>query len=154
VKHWSDADGNPIEDYIIKNEIINYSSRGGKLYIGADSMFYTNKCCFATVIALHDANQKIAKYYYRRLNKKSSQYKDLKIKILEEVNLAIQTADFVLNICPSAEIELHIDISTKKKNLTSKLYNTVKGWVTGLGYNLKVKPHSWASTSVADWHTK
>jgi len=151
---WMNADGCKVSENIVNNEILDYSTKGGKIYIGADSMYYTGRCRFATVIALHDVNQNIAKYYYRKLNHKSKVYKDIKVKILEEVNLAIQTAEFVLSVCPNADIELHIDIGTKKSNLTSKFYSLIKGWVTGLGYNFKVKPHSWASTSVADWHTK
>jgi predicted RNase H-related nuclease YkuK (DUF458 family) len=30
----------------------------------------------------------------------------------------------------------------------------VKGWVAGMGFPLKVKPESWASSSIADLHTK
>ena len=76
------------------------------------------------------------------------------MKILEEVMLAIQTAQYVVGVCPDAEIELHIDIGNTKKNETSKMVNLVKGWVLGTGFNYKIKPHSWASSSLADWHTK
>jgi predicted RNase H-related nuclease YkuK (DUF458 family) len=149
-----DADGYEVDEEKVNKEIIDYSSYGGKIYVGADSMYYTGKCKFAAVIALHDANQNIAKYYYKKFNQNSKIYKDIKVKILEEVNLSIQVAEFVLSACPDAIIELHVDIGTKKSNITRKLYSIVKGWVTGLGFSLKVKPNSWASSSIADWHTK
>jgi predicted RNase H-related nuclease YkuK (DUF458 family) len=31
---------------------------------------------------------------------------------------------------------------------------TVSGWICGMGFGLKVKPDSWASSSIADNHTK
>jgi len=34
------------------------------------------------------------------------------------------------------------------------MMSSVSGWVTGMGYDLKVKPDSWASSSIADNHTK
>ena len=151
---WLDHDGCQHNELHVKNEIKNYISLGGKIYVGTDSMLTSSKCLFAVVIAFHDNEQKVAKYYYKRINGRALAYKELKVKILEEVNLSIQVAQYVLSVCPEALIELHVDIGTKKSNLTRKLYNVVKGWVTGLGFRLKVKPHSWASSSVADWHTK
>jgi predicted RNase H-related nuclease YkuK (DUF458 family) len=153
-KPWFDADGCEVNKNKVNNEIINYATNGGKVFIGADSMYYTGKCRFAAVIALHDNNQNIAKYYYQKLNQNSNLYKDIKVKILEEVNLAIQSAEFVLSIYPDANIELHVDISKHKSAYSSKLYKTVKNWVKSLGYDFKIKPESWASSSIADWHTK
>ena len=108
---------------------------------------------FAAVIAFHNKDLKIAKYYYKQIKADAKEYKELQVKILEEVALAIQTAQFVLDVCPEADIELHIDIGTKKKNATAKFFKSIHGWVTGTGFNLRVKPNSWAS-SLADGHTK
>ena len=138
----------------ITEEITEYSSKGCTLYVGADSMLISETCVFAVVIALHDRDHKIAKYFYRKIKKTESKYRDIKLKILEEVNLAVEAAHFILESCPEAKLEIHVDISTKKSHKSSSLYSTVKGWVAGLGVPLKVKPDSWASSSIADWHTK
>jgi len=153
-EYWLDSDGIECTREELKKEIKKYTKNGGRIYVGSDSMLRPTKCSFAAVIALHDDSRKIAKYYYKRINDSSSSYKDLKVKILEEVNLSIQAAQYVLEICPEADIELHVDIGTKKANLTSKLHNMIKGWVTGMGFEIRVKPNSWASSSIADWHTK
>ncbi len=152
--NWYDADGEPQDISRIKKEVVNYSEKGGIIFVGADSMLDSKVCVFAAVIAFHDKDQDIAKYYYKKIKSKEAKYKDVKLKILEEVNLAIQCAHFIVSFCPQANLELHVDISTKRTNLTSRFYNLVKGWVSGLGFNLKVKPESWASSSIADWHTK
>ena len=151
---WVDADGNQRADSFIESEILEYVKLGGVIYVGADSMLYNASCSFASVIAFHDNQNKIAKYFYKKKRVKGNKYADIKLKIIEEVNLAIQCAQFVTSVCPTANVELHVDIGQEKQNLTSKFYNLVKGWVHGLGYKLKVKPNSWASSSVADWHTK
>ena len=77
---------------------------------------FPNKCNFATVIAFHNRDLNIARYYFRKIKKGSAQYVELQAKILEEVSLAIQTAQFVLEMCPQADIELHIDIGTNKES--------------------------------------
>ena len=150
---WKDADGKDVNVEFIKKEIKEYVSQGGKIYVGTDSMLFPHKCNFAAVIAFHNRDLNIARYYYRKIKKESGQYFELQTKILEEVSLAIQTAQFVLEVCPEADIELHIDIGTKKRNATAKFFKTIQGWVTGTGFDLKVKPNSWAS-SLADGHTK
>ena len=138
----------------VTKEITDYASKGCTLYVGADSMLIADTCVFAVVIALHDRDHKIAKYFYRKVRKTESKYRDIKLKILEEVNLAVEAAHFILEKQPDAKLEIHVDISTKKSNKSSGLYSTIKGWVAGLGVPLKVKPDSWASSSIADWHTK
>ena len=152
--YWKDADGKEHDDQFIKKEIKDYVARGGKIFVGSDSMLFPNKCNFATVIAFHNRDLNIARYYFRKIKKGSEQYIELQAKILEEVSLAIQTAQFVLKLCPQADIELHIDIGTNKKvNATARFFKTIQGWVSGTGFDLRVKPDSWAS-SLADGHTK
>tara|TARA_Y100000385_G_scaffold274537_1_gene317851 strand:+ start:423 stop:914 length:492 start_codon:yes stop_codon:yes gene_type:complete len=151
--YWKDCDGKDYDDEFIKKEIKEYVAQGGRVYVGTDSMLLTHKCNFASVIAFHSRELNIARYYYKRFKTDSLKYKELQVKILEEVALAIQTAQFVLKLCPEADVELHIDIGTKKRNATARLFNAVHGWVLGTGFDLKVKPNSWAS-SLADGHTK
>ena len=152
--YWKDADGNNVDVEFIKKEIEDYVAQGGKIYVGTDRMLFPHKCNFATVIAFHNRDLNIARYYYRKIKRGSERYFELQTKILEEVALAIQTAQFVLELCPQADIELHIDIGTNKKiNATARFFKTIQGWVSGTGFDLRVKPDSWAS-SLADGHTK
>ena len=153
IENWYEPGGikTSIED--IKQDLIQYVNNGGKIFIGSDSMLLPYRCTFAAVIALHDRDRNIARYYYKKLKEDGMEYRELQVKILKEVEIAIQTAQLVLEICPSADIELHIDIGTKKKNKTSQFFKMISGWVEGSGFDLKVKPNSWAS-SLADSHTK
>lgn len=153
-QHWSDPEGKQVTDVELVRMMKPYSQKGGVVYIGADSMYVYKKCTFVAVIAFHDNNQKIAQYFFKKFKESNPKFADLKCKILEEVNLAVQTTQFVLEKMPNANIEVHADIGIKQVCATKKFYTLIKGWVTGLGVKLKIKPDSWASSSIADWHTK
>lgn len=152
-ENWKDADGKIVLNSFVIEEIKDYTSLGGTVYVGTDSMLHSHKCNFTAVIAFHNREHDIARYYYRNIKKPSRSYRDLQKKILEEVELAIKTAQFVTEVCPDSDVQVHVDVGTKKKNETSKFLSIIQGWVTGTGYDLKVKPESWAS-SIADSHTK
>ena len=151
---WCDADGRNVKHTAIISELKKYTSMGGKIFVGADSMYRNDRCVFACAIALHDANQKIAKYYFKKERDYSSKYKDLTVKINKEVDLAVTTALYIREKIPDSNIEIHVDIGKKKKNSTRFLVNQIRGWVTGLGFVCCIKPNSWASSDIADWHTK
>jgi len=151
---WCDANGKNVKHASIINELKRYSSMGGKIYVGADSMYRNDICVFACTIALHNADQKIAKYYFAKERDRSTKYKDLATKINKEVDLAISAALEIRNNIPNSNIEIHVDIGKKKKNSTRFLVNQICGWVTGLGFDCCIKPYSWASSDIADWHTK
>ena len=152
--NWCDADGRQIKHTKIIDELKKYTQLGGKVYIGTDSMYKNSRCVFACTIALHYNHLKIAKYYFAKLNEYSSKYKDLATKINKEVDISINEAIKIRNLIPDADIEIHVDIGKKKKNTTRFLVNHVNGWVTGLGFVCCIKPNSWASSDIADWHTK
>lgn len=150
---WKDGDGVAVSLDIIEKDMSDYVNLGGTVYVGTDSMLHSHKCNFTAVIAFHNRRLNVARYYYNNIKKPSIEYKDLQKKIFEEVELAIQTATLVLRKCPNANVEIHVDIGTKSKNATSRFLKTISGWVSGIGFVLRVKPDSWAS-SLADTHTK
>jgi uncharacterized protein len=152
--NWYDADGIKIEHTNIIEELKNYNMLGGKIYVGTDSMYKKTGCVFACTIALHNSDQKIAKYYFQKIRDNSEKYKDLATKINKEVDISINVALDIKNKIPESDIEIHVDIGKKKKNTTRFLVNQINGWVTGLGFACCIKPNSWASSDIADWHTK
>jgi predicted RNase H-related nuclease YkuK (DUF458 family) len=117
-------------------------------------MLRGGNCIFATVIAFHNNEKKIATYYYKKFRSTNPEYKNLKSKITEEVSLSVQAAQKVNECSPSTKVEVHVDIGLNKENKTRVMMPTVTGWISGMGFGLKVKPDSWASSSIADNHTK
>ena len=151
---WVTPTGNHQTEAEFKKIISEYVSLGCKVYIGTDSMCYGDSCNFATVVAFHNNDIRVANYLYKRFKISNPVYTDLQTKITEEVNLAIQAAQFVVSCCPEAIVEVHVDIGSNKKNKTRTLLPLVRGWVSGMGFVLRVKPESWASSAIADCHTK
>ena len=80
-------------------------------------------------------------------------YKALQNKIFEEVDCSLEIAKELSFYFPDAEIEVHVDVGKTNLSKTRIYVDTIKGWVTGLGYLFKIKPKSWASY-IADWHSK
>ena len=153
---WHDADGNSITLAEISQKISSYVNEGGKIYIGTDSMLSSTKCVFATAICIHDNAKKIALYYVKRRNSNDRCYSELQDKIFEEVNMSILTSRSLIKYFPESrdQIEVHADVGRTAKSATRTFVDLIRGWVQGLGFACKVKPESWASSSVADWHTK
>ena len=65
-------------------------------------------------------------------------------------------------LCPEIELniglpnvtKLHLDINNDKRMSSQKMAESMTGWVKGLGFDCKIKPESWASSKIADIHTK
>lgn len=151
---WLGGNGEQHSSEEVLLEIKKYISSGGKIFIGTDSMKYPSQCHFACVIAMHNTNLKVAKYFYKKFKLRGDEYKNLQTKIFKEVEYSVTTAGFVRENFPNAEIEVHVDIGSTSKNETRKFIQSVRGWVLGSGYCFKSKPYSWAASSVADSHTK
>ena len=133
--------------------IKDYVDMGGIIYVGTDSMLRNDYCRFASVIAIHSNDLKIANYFYKKKNLPANQYKMLQNKIFEEVDCSIQIAKEFAERFPNAQIEVHVDVGKTNRSRTRIYVDMLKGWVTGMGYLFKIKPQSWASY-IADWHSK
>lgn len=151
---WYDPDGTVYQENEIIEILKNYSLLGGIIFVGTDSMLNSQCCIFSSAIALHNRDIKIARYFFKKRKLPATKYKELRVKIFKEVELSINVSNLIKAQIPDANIELHVDVGTDIKCATSKLVDSVKGWVIGSGYIFKSKPFAWAASSVADWHTK
>jgi len=151
---WVSPGGDQITAESFVSEAKDLIAKGSKVYIGTDSMVKGEKCIFVTVVAFHNNERRIGKYFYKKFNLINKEYMNLKRKINEEVSLSVQAAQKINEFSPGTPIELHVDIGKNKENKTKMMMTSVSGWVSGMGYDLKVKPDAWASSSIADNHTK
>jgi predicted RNase H-related nuclease YkuK (DUF458 family) len=152
--YWVCPDGSQIKNDEFDSIVKSLVRKGSKVYVGTDSMLRGDNCIFATVIAFHNNEEKIATYYYKKFRSNNPEYRNLNKKITEEVNLSVQAAQKVNEYEPGVKVEVHVDIGLNKENKTRVMMPTVSGWICGMGFGLKVKPDSWASSSIADNHTK
>lgn len=93
-------------------------------------------------------------YFWKRLvvNKKYV----LRQRMYEEATMSLSTADTVLALLhrdgiTKYDVEIHVDIGTFGS--TREMINEIVGMVRGSGYNVKIKPESFAASKVADRYT-
>jgi len=153
--HWFTGSGKSISVESMFDIIDDYIRNGGKIFVGTDSQLNHNFCLFATAICLHGANGTSGgRYFFKRRKKKNLSYRVLRQRILQEVKQSIDVSFKLLEKYPDADIEVHVDIGQTIKSETRIFVDTVNGWLSGIGFQCRIKPDSWASSSVADCHTK
>lgn len=151
--NWKEVNAKDVTSEDLIEIMTDYAKLGLTLFVGADSMLYNGHCIFSCIVAVHSNDLNIANYYFQKQKIYDNSFKKLENKILKEIEFSIEAASFLRNNIPNANIEVHVDIGDTRKNATRHLVDTAKGWVKGMGFQVKIKPNSWAS-SVADWHTK
>ena len=153
---WHTGSGKKIEYDEVINNIRECVSKGGKIFIGSDSMITKNKVNFASAICVH-GHGKGGRYFFMREFLPKSRFEILVHRITEEVSRSVQIGQDLMynhNINAS-DIELHIDVSPfHARAATSKFADMLSGYVNGAGFECRVKPDAWASQSVADKHSK
>jgi len=152
---WYSGAGIAYEFPNLINIIKPYVKNDGIVYIGTDTFLYKNDYITATVICLYNpVLKKGGKYFFeRKLVKKKclpTLLQRMTFETENSINLALMLQKFDIK-----NIELHLDISPKNKfNGTSKFVDMLTGYVKGVGFKCKIKPHAWASASIADRHSK
>lgn len=93
-------------------------------------------------------------YFWKRqlIDKKVS----LKERIYQEAIMSLETSEnfvsfFKENGIAKYNIQIHVDIGTQGE--TRVLINEVVGMIRGSGYDVKIKPHSYGASKVADRYT-
>jgi len=153
---WRTGEGVTITMSEIYACLKEHTTANGSIYIGTDSFIAKDRCVFATAICLHGADgQRGGNYFFRRVSFKREKFSELVQRIFKEVQESIELALTISEIIPSARIEIHLDVSPSDKgNKTSKLADMLTGYAASSGFDYKIKPHAWASQSVADKHSK
>jgi len=155
-KPWTTGSNHRIDFGDIINIVKEYVSLGSNIFIGSDSFASGGEVCFASTICLHGGS-KGGRYFFYKESEASKKYTTLVQRITEETRRAIELAEllFITHDFDPAIMEVHIDVSPfHAKNGTSKFSDMLKGYVSGYGFDCKIKPNAWASQSVADKHSK
>lgn len=152
---WVNGSGNLISFEELMDNINSYVSSGGKIFIGTDSQVKNNECILVTAICLHGKFDKFyATYFFNRQRLDLEPYKILRSRIMKEVQSSVDIAMDIIERYPDVDIEVHVDVGATQKSATHKFVDSISGWIKGIGLQCKIKPYSWASSSVADSHTK
>ena len=151
---WFDpGNGNQVTmDYILSKI---YANKNYTVHVGTDSHRVKNSNrlhTFATVICLYETG-KGADYYFRRVTR-DAKYDNLRQRIMEEVTYSIDVSLELMKFISNKRIVVHADINSDPKHKTFKFLNQISSWVSSVGFKFHCKPDAWASTGVADKHTK
>lgn len=134
-------------------DYIKKSSKESSVYIGSDSIRFKKKsgewfARFSTVVIIHIDGCKGGKIFYDTITEPD--YGVLQTRLLREVGLAVDVANLINPHLGGRTMEIHLDINSDKKHKSSIAVKEALGWVTGMGYDAKVKPESWAASHAAD----
>ncbi len=153
---WTSGSGVSLGYDQVFDEILKYSKKDCKIFIGSDSAMYKKQITFCSAICIH-GNSRISKYFFNKYKVNEGLFPNLISRILEETRLSLDIANNLVTEreIPNNLIEVHLDVSPfEAKTKTSKFSDMLKGYVSGAGFNYQLKPFAWASQSVADKHSK
>lgn len=140
-------------DFDVIKEEIRKSPIDSSIYIGADSKVYSSKgvqmVAYVTVIILHFGTSKGAKIF--KSYRTDRHYGEIRLRLMSEVGDAIAAALEVVDVIGDRNFEIHLDINRGVIHKSSVLVKEATGYVLGsLGIEPKLKPDSFAASSVAD----
>jgi predicted RNase H-related nuclease YkuK (DUF458 family) len=142
---WSDPNSNqyPLE------EVIKFIDDNTHVIIGSDSQLVGGKWNFATVICIYRQG-KGGRFFFKRDKREKSTYKNLDVRLMDEVHGSVMVAEAVRELKPSANISIHADIASDPDSSSNKVAKIAQSYVIGMGYVPTIKPDSWAASAVAD----
>ena len=137
-------------------DILNEQNNKKKeIHVGTDSDPNGKKYSFVTGIAiLYDGDGDGSRYFWTKRKFNSTQFPTLRSRLELETYHSICVADMLRNNLNTNNICLHIDISSDPKNKSQKHLKSLKNYASSMGFEVKIKPNSWAATSIADRHAK
>ncbi len=120
-----------------------------KACIGTDSQVKGKITEFATVIVFIRKGKGGFMYIH---NETSIQKMSIKQRMLTEVAMSIDVAYALCNIFSrySVDMEVHADINTNPKFKSNDALKEAMGYIMGMGFAFKAKPHAFASSSCAN----
>ena len=138
------------------NEVLQFIKNNHdkfEIHVGCDSHFIRDKCVFAIVIALYEPGRG-GTYFFARSRVSRSDFLNMKLRLLKEVELSIATADKLIGLQNREDMFVHLDINPDTRFKSSQVFTSATSWVKSQGYNCVVKPDSWASSWLADAYAK
>lgn len=151
---WKKLNGDSIGENLlqkVEETIVFERSQGHrlKICIGSDSVHKNDRTEYATVIVF----LREGKGGFMFINKDIQVKKiGLKERMINEVSKSVATA---YELCPilekyNVELEVHADINTDPNFKSNVALKEAMGYILGMGYQFKAKPHAFASSCCAD----
>lgn len=154
VKRWRRLNGNiintPIEEEINRTLSLEYEmGHTINVCIGTDSQVKGRVTEFATVIVFIRKGKGGFMYI---LNDSTTRKMSVKERMLVEVGKSIEVAYPLCHIFSryNVNMEVHADINTNPNFKSNDALKEAMGYIMGMGFTFRAKPHAFASTSCAN----
>ena len=136
-----------------RERLLQLRDEGYKFYIGTDSQTFKDYIKVVTCICAHKHSVGADGYYIKKRVSKEI-YPTLRARMSMEAFDSIEAGFYFQEMLGGSDISIHLDIgSDPNKNATAFLVGELTGMVLGQGFDVKIKPYSWAS-DIADKFTK
>ena len=142
---WRSLSGKPITDLVAAVEELVRGDRE-VIHVGSDSQNYGQSTHYVTVVAVVDPGAG-GRVLYRKSSVPRAH--SLAHKLFREAELSLEAA-LTLSHAFAHDIVVHVDANEDLRHLSSQYVRSLAGMVLGHGFQVRVKPHSWAATHVAD----
>ena len=136
-----------VSEYV-KNYCEEHKELPIEIMIGTDSQNKGSKTIYSTVIVLYNPGHG-GHCIFKRW--KTPKEKVRQIRLLKEVEESINIAnELVSNGCQKPKY-IDIDINPNPKYKSNEVFQTAKGWIESMGYEVRYKTLAALVTSAADW---
>ena len=139
---------------IIKDFMATDKKSRYEIIVGTDSQkFDKNSFDFVSALIVHRVGFGGIYFWKREIIRKKM---SLKERIYTEATLSLQTAEIFIKFLKTNgisryNIQIHVDIGHNGE--TRAMIAEVVGMIRGSGYQIKIKPESYAASKVADRYT-
>jgi uncharacterized protein len=153
-QQWRKLDGTRIKSSIedeVRRVIVLEKEAGHqlKVCIGTDSQVKSRETEFATVIVFIRKGKGGFMYIH---NETSTQKMSVKQRMLLEVAKSIEVAYALCRLFTlyNVDMEVHADINTNPNFKSNDALKEAMGYILGMGFDFKAKPHAFASSNCAN----
>jgi len=140
----------------ILTDISNAPTGDLEFIVGADSQWSKGRVTY-TVAVIMLMNGKGGRGYYKKQITDRNHYVSLQQRLFTETYQAVEVAVWLNPILESIGYEvkeIHADLNPNPMYKSSEVVQSCLGYIKGMGFNGKIKPHSWAASTVSDYKTK
>lgn len=154
VRKWRKLDGQRIQlplETEIRNVLKREKSLGHalKACIGTDSQVKARHTNFATVVVFVRKGKGGFMYISdERLTRRMSIKERMLLEVSKSIELAYQLQPLFTAF--NVEMEVHADINTAPAFKSNDALKEAMGYISGMGFTCKAKPHAFASSACAD----
>jgi hypothetical protein len=153
LEKWHSGRGQATDWAGVLTDVKESVTNGCRIFVGADSVKEQKDCTFVVTVCIYNPGAG-GRYYFKRFKQPTKIFPSLRARIFQEAAEAIEVTLRLLGEIPDAPVEIHLDVNRDKQYATGTFSEQIVGYAKSIGVDCKIKPDSWASSDIADKHTR